>query len=164
MGSIEHAANDERREYPFETDVLDKGSIVTIQTVEGAYGVKFGTDEYQLAALRASAYIERRFRERGLVVTVVQRKGNVHILTDQEAAEENRRQFDLKLKGAARAHVRNVGVDRGNLPEGDRAKHDRSLETQGRQLAAMRQAKKLPTPTAHQRTTPLIPSAKKEKP
>ncbi len=148
---------EDRKEYPFDTDSLDKGSRIDIATIESAYGVRFGTDDYALAALRAGAYIERRFRERGVVVTVVQRKGEVVILTDSEASNENARQFDLKVRGAARAHFRNVGVDRSKLLEAEVGAHDRTVETQGRQLAAMRQAKRLPKPTPHKRTTPLLP-------
>ena len=106
------------------------------------------------------SYIERRFRDRGVVVTVVQRKGEIVVLTDSEAAVENARQFDLKVKSAARAHFRAVNVDRALLEEGERAVHDRNVEVQGRQLAAMRAAKALPEPRPHTRSTPLPPGVK----
>jgi hypothetical protein len=150
----------ERTEYPINTENLVKGSRVSIREIEEAYGVRFGTDAFQLAALKLTSYLERRFRDRGQIVTVVQRKGDVVILTDAEAATENSRQFDLKVRGAARAHVRGQGVDRSQLNEGDRAVHDRNLESQGRQLSALRAAKGLPTPSAHKRQTPLPPGVK----
>jgi hypothetical protein len=151
---------EDRREYPFDTDSLEKGSRISVEMIEQAYGVTSGTDAYQLATLKASAYIERRFRDRGVVVTVVQRKGEIVVLTDAEAAVENARQFDLKVKSAARAHFRAVNVDRSQLDDGDRAVHDRNVEVQGRQLAAMRAAKALPETRPHARATPLPPGAK----
>jgi hypothetical protein len=152
---------DERREYPFDTDALEKGSRITVEEIEKAYGVSFGTDAYQLASLKAVSYIERRFRDRGVVVTVVQRKGEVVVLTDSEAAVENARQFDLKMKGAARAHFRNMNVDRANLPPGELEVHDRNLEVEGRRRAADRAAMKaLPETKPHARTTPLPPGVK----
>lgn len=145
------------REYPFDTDSLEKGSRISVDTIEHAFSVSHGTDAYQIAALRAVAYVERRFRDRGIVVTVVQRKGEIHVLTDAEAAVENARRFDLGIGAATRAHFRNQHVDRSQLPANEIDRHDRRLESDGRYLSGGKTARALPAPRPHQRATPLPP-------
>lgn len=146
----------ETTEYPIETDRLQKGSIVAAEIIERAFSVKRGTDAYQLAAMRAIDHIASRLRERGEIVTVVQRKHDVVILTDTEASEHNASLFQSRIRSAARAHVRQLGVDRSQLDPEKLAGHDRALETQGRVLSAIRRARRLPQPQPTRRATPAI--------
>lgn len=150
----------ETREYPFDTDELTKGSIVPPDVIESAYGVKRGTDRYAFATLRASEYVERRFADRGQVVTVVIRKDALHILTDEEAVGHNRASFRAGARKMRRANMRQAGSDRALMSEATRAEHDRDLEVSGRVLGAM--SKELGRRVIAQpvkRNTPLPPGA-----
>lgn len=151
--------NDETTEYPIKTDHLVKGDTVDALTIEQAFSVKRETDAYRFAMLRASDYVTRRFRDRGETVTVVDRKHNLVILTDAEAAEYNDQRFAIELRGAARAHARNLGVDRANLTTAQVRTHDRALEVNGRLLGAIRK-ERVAILSEHKRSTPLPPGAK----
>lgn len=156
------SADIETTEYPLRTDHLSKGSIVPAHDVEAALGVVRGTEAYQLAAMRASAYIAQRLEERGEVVTVIQRNHDLVVLTDEEASEYNARQFTIALRKAARSHRRALGVDRAALTPERLKEHDRNLETNGRVLSAIRKERAL-MPRPRERETPAyLPPSKDE--
>ena len=148
------------REHPFATDELNKGSVVDAATVAEGYGVKVDTVRFRLALLQAGEYIERRLAERGLLVVVAQRKNDLIVLTDAEAALYTAREFRAGLRKAGRNHAKGRTVDRANLPESARNNHDRELELQGRTLSAIRTARRTPVAIPTKRATPLPPGAK----
>lgn len=147
-------------EYPIPTSDLRKGDIVSVDQIEEAFRVARGTDAYQLAARRASDYIVQRLAERGLHVTIAQRKHSLMILTDEEASTYNAHRFDLELGGAGRALRRLAEVDRSQLSSGRIVDHDRALEVRGRMLAAARRERRQLQPKPHERTTPGLPPSK----
>jgi hypothetical protein len=153
----------ERREYPFDTDSLEKGGRIPARDIEDAYGVRQGTAEYSFAMLRAKDYIARSVLDkRGEVWTIVERDGELRILTDSEAAKENERTILLKMRSVARAHHRALNVDRAQLTEEERDVHDRNLQRRGRQIASWREAGRTPKPVATERSTPLLPGTKRK--
>ncbi len=141
-------------EYPIDTDSLVKGSTVSTETIERAFGVKRGTDAFNIAALKACQYVARRFLDRGEVVTVTMRKHALVILTDEEVPEHNARVFRNEIKKAARAHARSAGADRSKMSVETQAVHDRHLVVQGAQLAAMAQVRRELRPAVRERSTP----------
>ncbi len=148
--------------YPFDTDGLQKGSTVTTATIERAYSVTKGTEAYQFAWLQAREFVMRRFAERGEIVTVTQRNGDLVILTDEEQVAYNAEQFKAGIRKARRSHARMLGADRSKIENPDAlAMHDRRLEVQGRVLAAVARETRTLAPTPHQRTTPVLPGARK---
>lgn len=145
-------------EFPLATDALQKGDIVSIETIETAFMVKRGTKAYSLAALRASEYIKRRLEERGQIVTIEIRKESVCILTDEEAVAFNRASVRAGARKMRRAHERQIGSDRALMTEGTRSAHDRDVEVTGRVLGAMKQEyRRQMTATPTVRNTPLLP-------
>jgi hypothetical protein len=146
---------DETSEYPLSTANLDKGSKVTSEEIERAFCVQVGTSHYQLAMLQACDYVRRKLLERGLFVTVKQRHNDLVVLTDTEASAYNQQRFNAELRGAFRAHARQLGVDRSKLDDKALDKHDRSLEIQGRTLSAIRKSRReVPTLRPNDRLTP----------
>ncbi len=135
---------DTTSEYPIDTRELHKGSIIAPEIIERAFGVKRETRAYQLALLRARNYIERRFLDRDEVVTIVTRRDAIVILLDEEASVYNEREFWNDIDAARRKHGRMLGTNRANLSDARIDSHDRATETQGRVLAAVRQARKEP--------------------
>lgn len=147
-------------EHPIATDSLSKGDVIVAVDLERALGVKRETDAYRLGLRRIVDYITRRFRDRGEIVTVVERRHCIVILTDAEASEYNAQRFTIELRGAARAHARNLGVDRSQLTSEQAAHHDRALQTNGRILHAIRRERAFVL-GEHKRSAPLPPGAKK---
>jgi hypothetical protein len=149
----------ETTEHPIATNSLSKGDVIAAAYLERAIGAPRETDAYRLGLRRIIDYVTRRLRDRGEIVTIVERKHSLVILTDAEASEYNAQRFNIELRGAARAHARNLGVDRSKLPDAQLAKHDRALETNGRILHAIRRERALVI-GEHKRVTPLPPGAK----
>lgn len=145
----------EMRIYPFDVAPLRKGDRVTRETIERAYGVTAGTDEYRLKGmLRAREHVLAAFAERGEIVTVTEERHDLVILTDEEAAAYNERHFELALDAARRCHGRALAVDRARLSPEALERHDRSLVVQGRQLQAAHEARKV-LPVPRERTGPV---------
>lgn len=142
-------------EYPFDTDHLRKGSVVSREVVAEAYGVKVDDRDYWKAHMRALAYVERRLRERGEPATVVTRDGGIAVLTDDEASIYNASRFEGRVDGMRRDHGRMQEVDRGAVAPARVAAHDVALVGMGRQLGAVVRARReLVPPKPTQRATP----------
>jgi len=148
-------------EYPIDTESLIKGSRIAVEVIEHAFNVKRGTDEYNLAAMRARQYIERRFRDRGEIVTITQHRHDLIILTDDDMPEHNVAMFKAKIRGAARTHTRMLGGDRSKMSEETLRVHDRALTVQGAQLSALRKATREVTASVRKRETPALVAGKK---
>lgn len=143
-------------EYPIDTESLSKGDTITAETIERAFGVRRGTDAFNLASMKASNYIARRFLDRGEVVTITQRKQNLVILTDEEMPTHNARLFRNDIKRAARTHMRMLGGDRSKMSEETQKVHDRELTVQGAQLSAVSRARRELRASSVQRQTPAL--------
>lgn len=124
-------------EYPIDVERLSKGDCVVAAMIESAFNVKRGTDAYQMAAMRASEFISKRFLDRGEIVTITQRKHDLWILTDEEMPAHNARLFKNDIRRAARVHARMLGGDRSKMTSDTLKLHDRALTVQGAQLAAI---------------------------
>lgn len=143
-------------EYPIATDDLIKGSTVSVEVIERAFGAHRDTKQYQLAAMRAAEYIARRFADRGEVVFVAQEKGALRILTDEEAPAYAAKLFREGMRKAGHAHARQLGADRSQMSDEVRSAHDRALEVQGRMLSAARKERRAPALVAAKRQTPSL--------
>lgn len=154
----------ETHEYPIDTSTLQKGSVVTAETIASAFGVRIGTEAFQLASMRCGSYITMRLAERDLFVTVAQRKHDLVVLTDDEASSYNAKRFGASFRAAARASRRMSAVDRSQLDPKRIESHDRTLEVQGRMLSAARRARREVTPLPRERQTPALAEPKKETP
>lgn len=137
-GFAESVATDaiQATEYPLVTDHLTKGSRITVDEIERAFGVKRGTDEYRFKMLRARAYVEQRLSDRGELVTLISEGYDIVILTDEEASAYNARRFETSRRAGERAFVRLGQVDRSRLSEEASKRHDRDLVAIGRRIQA----------------------------
>lgn len=145
------------REFPIETDKLTKGSRIDASIIEEAFGVVRGTDAYQMALLHARTYISERFRERGEIVTMTQRKHDLVVLTDEEMSPHNANGFVMAIRKAGRKHKLMLGGDRSKMTDATVKSHDRALTVQGAQLSAISKAKREVKLVTHERSTPLLP-------
>lgn len=150
-------------EYPIDVDGLQKGSRVAAEVIESAFRVKRGTDAFQMASMRASKFIARRFLDRGQIVTITQRKHDLVILTDEEMPAHNARLFKNDIRKAARAHARMLGGDRSQMSNDTLAIHDRALQVQGAQLAAIGRVRREIAASMRERSTPALASGSRKK-
>ena len=149
-------------EYPLATDGLVKGSIIAPESIEFAFGVIRDTPKYQLACLRAIAYITKRFADRGEDVFVKQEKHSLRVLTDEEAPAYAAKRFREGIKAARTAHMKQLGADRSQMTEATRAIHDLNLVRQGGILQAIQVQQRYFRPVKAARQTPGLPEGTKK--
>lgn len=150
-------------EYPIDVERLTKGSCVPAGVIESAFRVKRGTDAYQMASMRASEFIAKRFLDRGEIVTITQRKHDLVILTDEEMPAHNARLFKNDIRKAARVHARMLGGDRSKMSDDTLKLHDRAITVQGAQLAAITGVRRTFALTPKERSTPALTHGKRSK-
>lgn len=153
----------ETEEYPLATDHLQKGSVVSVATIERAFSVQFGTDEYEFAALRARDHIFRRLAQRGIAVHIKSDNGSLRLLTDEESEEYARSRISAAFQAICRVHDVQKRQDRALMSEETRQRHDRQCEVVGRQKQAWQREEKLPAIVPNQRQTPALVEAKGDK-
>jgi len=142
-------------QYPFDTEQLQKGDTIPPETIEHAYGVKRNDIRYQFALLRAKEFVRRRFLDRGQIVTIAARDSALHILTDEVQAAYNPAEYKAGIRKMRGAHGRMLGADRSQITDPEiLATHDRAIEVQGRQLAAIARERHIPPPMPTPRLTP----------
>lgn len=147
----------EQTEYPFDTDVLEKGSCVPPETIERAYGVRRNEKNYGLTLMRASNFVEGRFLDRGEVVTIESHKDGLRILTDEEQVSYNEARDKHHLRGLGRVQRRRLGADRSKIASDElRARHDTNCVRAGMRIQAIRAAERAPLlpPRPTDRLTP----------
>ena len=127
--------------HPINFDTLQKGSVIHPDDVAQATDCEVGSTAYGLAAMGLCKRIEDDLLSRGMPVTVIIRSGAIHVLSDEEASEYNRRAFYKRLAGMARDHTRMQRVDVGQLSELARAKHEEQLLSQAKYIAGVRQVR-----------------------
>jgi hypothetical protein len=151
--------------FPIDFDRLEKGSVVTVAEVERIYGVKQGTDKYNLKALVLGEAIERALEGRGEHVTVKCEKGNLVVLRDAEASKYNASEAMRHLRGMERRHRQMGRVDVSELTAAQRMEHNRRHLIIGSMLLAAAKARKMTVATlVHKRRTPgLLPQGGEDK-
>jgi len=144
------------REYPIETDGLDKGSVIDADTIKQSCGHRRGSDGYRLAMLRIQEYVERRLAERGLVVVTRIEKYTIPICTDTEASDYTQREIARGLRKMRRHHRKMGTVDRANLTDKKRMEHDIAHTIIGRSLSAYLRESRKPAAIPCARSTPVF--------
>lgn len=139
--------------YPVDFDVIQKGEVLTWERIAELVGCypDHATPE-QLLSLKGK--IERGLWRRDKEWTLRIRHGEIHVLTDTEAAVYNRRYFKSYLRRARRRNRHALAVDRSNMTDEERQAHEQSLLTQGRILVAINVARRKPELVGHERKTP----------
>lgn len=140
--------------FPIDFDSLAKGDVIAPERVEEFSSCKRGSDKFRLALLVLRERVVRELRERDKHYTVAIIKGQLRILTDEEAAIYNSRTFKHGFRRAVRSHRRLAHVDTAGFNELQKSDHERNLLVQGRMLQAARSALQSLVAVAHKRTVP----------
>lgn len=149
------------RYYPIDFDALQKGDEITTQQIE-----EFGRctheqeKQFRFAAMSLKDRIVKECRDRGKLFTVIITKMRIRILTDEEAALYNPRQFKQGFRRQVRSLRRLTEVNTSSLSEQQQKDHERNLLVFGKMLQAARSARAKVQAVAHQRTIPGLPPAK----
>jgi hypothetical protein len=101
--------------HPVDFDALERGTWIEVSTIEKAYRVRRGTDEYQRAVLQLRDLIERNT---GILSR--EDKHRIRLMTDSEALRWNWDQHRCAARKMRRAARRTVLVRHDKLSEPDR--------------------------------------------
>ena len=143
--------------YPLDVDALTKGSIISVGDLEKITGTSRHTEAYGWSVLVIRAEIERRFQEKGIVVSCCMVDGALHVLDDNAAVRYAEQRFAKGMRTMAQAHHKLLGVDTTQLSEELKPRHERSVMVQSKVLQAALGAKREALkPVVHQRTTPKL--------
>ena len=140
--------------FQIDTTGLGPGDAVTRGQCETVVG--FTEDEYpkdyQFALLQLLGVVQKQLKkEHGRELTVRIVGGELHVLTDQEAAAYNPRRFDAGLRLARRAHRRLMAVNVGNLEPEDKTIFAKNVSNQSFKLSQLRKRAEVPLiPTERQ--------------
>ena len=145
--------------YPLDFDALNKGDVLTPESLARITSTEVGTPAYQFAILGLRCEIERELEAAGRPVTVKQDGDGLRILTDEEATDYNHAQLQAGLRKVARSHRRNLLVDRTQLSIEKQKAHDRRLIAEGAYVQSIAETRKRLPVLPHQRTVPGIPGA-----
>lgn len=150
--------------FQIDTTNLSPGDAITrgeCETVIG-YTEDQRPKEYQFALLQLLGVVQKQLKkEHGRELTVRIVGGELHVLTDQEAAAYNPRRFEAGLRLARRAHRRLMAVNvRGLTPE-DKAIFAKNVSNQAHKLSMLRKKAEVPL-QATERQTPVMVFGKKK--
>lgn len=145
------------RYYPLEVSALTKGQTISIKELEVIFGVKFPEIRWWSRLLRLKKQIAHQRELLGLpTLTMNTPKGMLHVCTDEEASEYNRRHDSLANRKKYRHLRQNLAVDTSKFTEEQRQIHDRTIRRQAMVVSAIRSAQRrvLPQVELPKRITP----------
>lgn len=141
--------------YPLDFDSIKKGDAFTPPQLEVITQKESGTRDYDFAVMGLRDQIMKELESRNRPATVALVRGNLKVLTDEEAAEYNPSQFNAGLQRMRRAHRRCLTtVDMTNLPETQRAKFEHKMICNGKVLEAVASIRRKLLPKPHERQIP----------
>ena len=118
--------------YPVDFDKLQKGSVITADTLTALFKVDRNHTRYNLECMQLVESIRTSLQERGLSASVCLRKGAIYILEDGMASEHERKQGRLAVRRVRRAFRRLVeNVDIRNLTPEQLKAHDNGVLRMG---------------------------------
>ena len=139
---------------PIDYAGLQKGDVIEREDLEKATGAVYGTDDYSFAIMAIRAVIEREQEARGTPVTTCCHKGSIAVLEDQMATVTNEMRFRVKISGLFRDNHRMRGVDRTQLSDQQRERHDRNLTIQSTLLSSIVETGRRLVQLGYQRIVP----------
>ena len=113
----------ETERYPFEIAALDKGQRIEPERLEALSGLKRGSSAYAFKLLTWSKWIEERTAETHRPLLCRISNDGIEIMTDADASEYLRDQFESGAAKMRRSHRRSVLVDVAGLTEQQRGEH-----------------------------------------
>jgi hypothetical protein len=127
--------------FPFDFEILNKGSVISTDTLEKASGISRTSRKFSLVLLQYAREVEDYFRfDRGVEVIVRTDNDQISILLDVDADEFSEKMFDEGLKKVRRWHRKTLSIDTSGFAADRLSNHHRRCVVQGAQVVAMRKA------------------------
>lgn len=143
--STDSQPNESVNYYPIDPTSLQKGQVLSIETLEQVLHMRHPNMRWGLAVLNLAAWIARRRAMLGLpMLTMHSDHDTLVICTDAQASVYNARSGKRGLRRFHKAVVRNVAVDMSQLTADDRKEHQSRLSRQAILLTAIRKAQHTP--------------------
>jgi len=129
--------------FPVDFEKLKKGDVLKCEYLERVFMISPDEEqEYRFCLLTLRDQIMRELEKQGRPVTVIARHDDLVILTDEEAAEHNPREFKRGIRRMVRAHKRTLAVDITLLSHDQKLRWGRVAMNQGIILQSHQTAKK----------------------
>jgi len=90
--------------------------------------------------------IDEQCQKSGLIFTFEVKQGMIHVMSDAAALNKNNQRVRSGLKKVKRAAMKTMAIDRKNLSENDKRKHDRSIEYNAQLVLSIDSARALILP------------------
>lgn len=138
-----------------ERNRVAKGDVFPRAEIARLLGVRLSDYAHlQLRMVTFQAELERQLWDSSRPFTVRQRRGDIAILDDSDAAKYNHARFNKDFNDMFRVHKRADAVDVANLTAEEAARHERAGTVRSAVLAGMLQSRHEVKPKAHRRSTP----------
>lgn len=102
--------------YPFDYDTLEKGDIISTDSIEKIYGVTRFEKGFRFSLLKARAAIEMHRND----LVVRESHDAIHILTDREADAYLAQQTESWIRRLGTTAKRTGRIDRSDFSDGER--------------------------------------------
>jgi hypothetical protein len=120
--------------FPFDYDLLVKGTNIPADECEHVLGISRDSAKYSLAMMNLIEVVQKELTAREMNVTVVSQKCGIRVLTDEEASTYNAQQCHIALARQIRAFGRLRQVDSSEFDDTNKMQHDRHLLVIGRTI------------------------------
>lgn len=133
--------------FQIDTTGLSPGDAITRGQCEAVIGFTEDTHpkDYQFALLQLLGVVQKQLKkEHGRELTVRIVGGELHVLTDQEAASYNPKRFEAGLRLARRSHRRLMAVKVSSLTPEDKAIFAKNVSNQAYKLSMLRKRAEVP--------------------
>ena len=142
------------------------GAVIPKSVCESAIGFSESSDpkKWSIKMLKLLGYVSSGLKKIfGREITVRCIQGELHVLTDSDAAAYNPRRFEVGLRMSRRAHRRLMSVDASKLSPEELSSYSKNVSNEAFKLAGLRR-KPDPSHVATERTTPLMTFTERKKP
>lgn len=146
--------------YPLDFDSLNKGDVLSIETLEHITGEKAGSDRYRFRCMALCKEICKEMEVRQNPVTARMKRDTIEILLDKESAHYNNWVFDKGRRTMRNALTRQAKVDVTKLSDDDRKTHDFNLlRNANTYQGLMRARRQVPNLEDHRNGLPGLPES-----
>jgi len=147
----------ETKQHPIDYESLTKGTVISIREIENITGISSEEiKKFELARLQLRNQIDRELRNIGIEFTVAQVKGNIKVLTDEEASDYNNRKRQAALGQLCNAHAKITSVDASCFDPELKKKHERRVFLSSKFLQAFQNVRKELHLQPYKRNTPKL--------
>ena len=129
-----------KKQYNFNFDLLTKGSLITESQLEEILGLSASNEDFWKELMMLRRAIVNHFRRKGCLLRVIERRGDLIILTDEEASSYSFWRWKISLKGASMNETFLQGVNVNNLSHEQKVVHIRRIEVASKVMQAVTQS------------------------